>query len=63
MSVGVLVGLVLLPALMYALALLLAAARDRFGFRGLPRARALVRAARPVRWPPPGGPRPARRPF
>ncbi|MDT7607363.1 MAG: hypothetical protein QOG96_1866 [Pseudonocardiales bacterium] len=43
MSVGITVGLVLLPAAMYGLALLLATCRDWLGVTGVPRARNVAR--------------------
>jgi hypothetical protein len=49
MSIGMVVGLVLLPVLLYGLALLMAACRDWLGVTGAPRARNLVRAIRPPR--------------
>jgi hypothetical protein len=45
-SLTVIVVLVLLPVLMYALALGLAAARTWLGISGIPRARHVVRAVR-----------------
>jgi len=48
MSIGMVVGLVLLPVLLYGMALLLAACRDWLGVTGAPRARNLVRAIRPA---------------
>jgi len=48
MSIGMIVGLVLLPVLLYGLALLMAACRDWLGLTGAPRARNLVRAIRPA---------------
>jgi hypothetical protein len=49
MSVGITVGLVLLPVAMYGLAVLLAACRDWFGVTGLPRARNVARLVSPAR--------------
>lgn len=46
MSLTVVVALVLLPAVMYGLALALAATRTWLGITGIPRARNVVRAAR-----------------
>jgi hypothetical protein len=45
-SLTVVVALVLLPAVMYGLALALAATRTWLGITGIPRARNVVRAAR-----------------
>lgn len=46
MSLTVVVALVLLPAVMYGLALALAATRAWLGITGIPRARNVVRAVR-----------------
>ncbi|NMH96195.1 hypothetical protein [Pseudonocardia acidicola] len=46
MGFAVVVGLVLLPVVLYALALALAACRDRIGRGGLPRARCVARSVR-----------------
>jgi hypothetical protein len=54
MNVAVVVGLVLLPVLMYGVALLLATCRDWLGITGVPRARALVRSIRLARRRQPG---------
>jgi len=56
MSIGMTVGLVLLPVAMFGLAWLLAACRTWLGVTGLPRARYLARGLRPA---PQRGPRPA----
>ncbi|MCU1649204.1 MAG: hypothetical protein JWQ60_353, partial [Pseudonocardia sp.] len=46
MSLTVVVALVLLPAVMYGLALALAATRTWLGITGIPRARNVVRSVR-----------------